>query len=196
MFPYRPVENALIRTYRVRKGDIGRFRARLTFLQKGGLLGLSPGKGKALRYTPQLIHRMLFAVELAELGATPAQTLNTVSDLWESRIAKFFEDALKGVKKPPGDDDIIMALGSTSLMVGGWMSTAKALPNVNAFPLRRLDANLKLLMGYDDPPPRAIVVNLTARLRAFHTALEAENFREPVALEHPARVRRRRREAT
>jgi hypothetical protein len=194
---FRPVEAALVRTYGVGARDLGRFRSRLTFLQKGGLLGVSPGKGKALRYTPDLVHRMLFAMEVAELGVSPAGILGTVADLWESRIRRIFEQAETARRAPSGPDDIVMMLGGISLTVGAWTSTARALPNVNGFPLHRLAGTLDLLMRYDKPPPRAVVVNLSARLRTFHAALaEAHDLREPVALEALTTAKRRRRKAT
>jgi hypothetical protein len=185
---YSPVEAALVRTYGVRARDLGRFRARITFLQKGGLLGVSPGKGKALRYTPDLIHRLIFATELSEFGIMPQAVLETVADLWESRICRIFERAERAAMAPAGANDIVMVLGSPSLLVGAWTSTAKALPNVNGFPLHSLAGNIDLLMRYSDPPPRALVVNLSERLRTFHTALvAAHNLKEPV--EMPTRRR-------
>jgi hypothetical protein len=194
VFEYNSVEAALVQTYGVRDRDLGRFRARLTFLQKGGLLGVSPGKGKALRYTPDLIHRMLFAVELAEVGATPGETLGTVADLWESRIRRIFERAEKAAMVPSGPDDIVMMLGGISLTVGGWTSTAKALPNVNGFPLHRLAGNIDLLMRYSDPPPRALVVNLSERLRTFHAAL-LRPYMDELRAEHAAGKARKARTA-
>jgi hypothetical protein len=169
--PYRSLEVALVQTYSVQARDVGRFRARLTFLQKGGLLGVSPGKGKALSYTTDLAHRMLFAVELAEFGATPAETLGTVADLWDSRIRRIFERAETAAMAPPGPNDIVIMLAGISFTVGAWTSTAKALPNVNGFPLHRLPGNMDLLLRYDDPPPRAAIVNLSRRLRKFHNIL-------------------------
>jgi hypothetical protein len=167
---YSSVEAALVQSNGVRERDLGRFRARLTFLQRGGLLGVAPGKGKALRYTADLIHRLIFATELAAFGVMPQAILETVADLWESRIRRIFERAENAATAPPGPNDIVMMLGGISLTVGGWTSTAKALPNVNGFPLHRLAGNLDLLLRYSDPAPRAVVVNLSERLRAFHAA--------------------------
>lgn len=178
---YSHVEPALVQTYSVRARDLGRFRARITFLQKGGLLGVSPGKGKALRYTPDLIHRLIFASELAEVGAMPQAVLETVADLWESRIRRIFERAEKAASGPSSPNDIVMMLGSSSLLVGAWTSTAKALPNVNGFPLRRLAGNLELLLKHGHPAPRALVVNLSERLRTFHTALAEAEHKKGVA---------------
>jgi hypothetical protein len=193
---YSHVEAALVRTYDVQKRDLGRFRARITFLQKGGLLGVSPGKGKALRYNPDLIHRVIFATEMHEFGTPPQLVLETVADLWDRRICGIFERAATATMAPPGDDDIVMVLGSNSLMVGAWTSTAKTLPNVNGFPLHKLNDNLKLVMLHDKLPQRAVVVNLSARLRRFHAALaDAHDLREPVPLDAPATAKRRRRKA-
>jgi hypothetical protein len=192
---YSRVEAALVRTYRVRERYLGRFRARITFLQKGGLLGVSPGKGKALRYSPDMVHRLIFAAEMHEFGAAPQIVLETVADLWDRRIRGIFARAENAIAKP-GSDDVALVLGGNSLMVGAWTSTAAALPNVNGIPLHRLPGSIDLLMRYDDPPPRAVVVNLSAQLRRFHAALaEAQDLREPAAIDVPATARRRRRKA-
>jgi hypothetical protein len=182
---YSRVEGALVWTYGVHKRDFGRFRARITFLQKGGVLGVSPGKGNALSYTPDLLHRLIFSMELAEVGVTPAATLGTVADLWERKIRGIFRRAEKAAMVPSGPNDEIMMLGGISLMVGAWTSTAKALPNVNGFPLHKLAANIDLLMRYSDPAPRALVVNLSERLRTFHAALAATAESDHPAAAHP-----------
>lgn len=173
--PYNRTEVALVATYGVRKADLPRFRARVTFLQKGGLLGVRPGKGKALNYTPDLLHRLVFAMELSEVGVTPAVTLTTVADLWEKSIRKHFEDAEKTIKAPPGPRDIVLAMSGVSLMVGGWTSTAKAIPNVNGFALQRLADKMDLVLRYTNPAPRAVIINLSQRLREFHDALAASS---------------------
>ncbi len=173
------VDAALVQTYAVPARDLGRFSARITFLQKGGLLGISPGKGRALNYTPDLMHRLLFAAELNEFGVTPQAVLETVSDLWGRRIRSIFENAEKAARNPAGPGDIVLLLGGNSLMVGGWQSTAKALPNVQGFSLHKLGEKMNLLLQYDDPPPRAMTVNLSARLRTFHGALAKTNMDEP-----------------
>jgi hypothetical protein len=146
-----------------------------------------------LRYTPDLIDRLIFATELAEFGVMPQSILETVADLWDSRIRRIFERAENAAMAPPGPNDIVMMLGGISLTVGGWTSTAEALPNVNGFPLHRLAGNLDLLLRYSDPAPRAVVVNLSERLRAFHAALvETHNLTEPVAAVKRANRKSRR----
>jgi hypothetical protein len=175
-FPYARVEAALTTAYGVRARDLGAFRARLTFWQKGRVLGISPGKGKALRYTPDLMNRLIFSIELAECGATPAMVVGTVTDLWEKRIRRVFEraeDAATGLI--PSPNDIIVELGNISLMIGGWDSTAKALPNVNYCELCKLPDHMAMWMNDSDArrAPRVVVINLSERLRRFHAALTA-----------------------
>jgi hypothetical protein len=197
---YSPVEAALVRTYGVRKRDIGRFRARITFLQKGGLLGVSPGKGKALRYTPDLIHRLIFATELAEFGVSPSVVLALVKSRWENRLRKIFQDAEGAAMIDPGsngdntDGDIILHMGGVRLMTDTW---SNAVPNINFCELRKLSDNMTAWMRMlpDDPaglPPRALVTNLSMRLRAFHTALvETHDLTEPVAPAEPVAAPKR-----
>jgi len=64
-----------------------------------------------------------------------------------------------------------------------------AVPNVNSCPLSKLPDHMAMWMSMrpDDPsglPPRALVTNLSMRLRAFHAALViAHDLREPVSAE-------------
>jgi hypothetical protein len=174
-YPYNRVEAALVSAYRVDKHDLGAFRARLTFWQKLGALGVSPGKGKRVRYEPDQIHRLVFAIEIAESGATPGMVAGTIADLWERRIRRHFERAEAAAMAGPSPRDIALILGNISLMTGAWGSTAKALPNVNACELARLPDTLALLMNDTDPrrSPRGLVINLSERLRRIHAALAA-----------------------
>jgi hypothetical protein len=72
-----------------------------------------------------------------------------------------------------GPDDVILHMGGVHLMGDG---RSDAVPNVNSCTLSELSNNMLLWMSIkpDDPsrlPPRAIVTNLSMRLRAFHIAL-------------------------
>jgi hypothetical protein len=113
---------------------------------------------------------------------------SSIAALWDRRIRSIFQRAEKS--GPAGPQDIALVMGGISLTVGGWTSTAKALPNVNGFPLHALAANVDLLMRYDDPPPRALVVNLSARLRRFHEALDKHHLHEESKPTKPARKKR------
>jgi hypothetical protein len=193
---YSRLVAAFVTAYGVRDRDLGAFRARLTFWQKGGVLGVSPGKGKALRYTPDLIHRLIFSIELAECGASPAAVVGTVADLWEKRIQRGFELAEAAAMNPPSPDDIAFELGNVSLMIGAWASTAKALPNINWCKLAKLPDHLALWMNDSNPSraPRVVVVNLSERLRRVHVALAAAaESDQPQAAQTKAKKRGRRR---
>jgi hypothetical protein len=176
---YSSVEAALVQTYSVRKRDLGRFRARITFLQKGGVFGVSPGKGKALRYTPDLMRRVIFTTELAEFGVNPSIALALVKARWETRLRKILQDADHAATIIPGpngentDRDIILHLDGVRLMTDAWSS---AIPNINSCELRKLPDHMAMRMRMlpDDPsglPPRALVTNLSMRFRAFQAAL-------------------------
>jgi hypothetical protein len=176
---YGAVEAALVQAYCIPSDALGAFRGRLGALQKQGLLGARnmPGKGIALRYGPDQFHRLLFACELLEFGISPAVVLSLVNSLWERRLLKIFKDAEDAVPRNPGPDDVILYMGGVHLMRD---ALSDAIPNVNSCRLRKLPDHMTawMSMGSDDPwglPPRALVTNLTMRLRAFHTAL-ADSF--------------------
>jgi hypothetical protein len=174
---YGAVEAALVRAYRIPGEAAGAFRGRLGALQKQGLLGAKnqPGKGVALRYGPDQFYRLILACELLEFGISPAMVLRIVESLWERRLQKIFSDAEIAVVKheDAGPDDIILHMGGVHLLVTGW---SDAVPNVNSCPLNKLSDHVAMWMSIrpDDPsglPPRALITNLSMRLRAFHTAL-------------------------
>jgi hypothetical protein len=177
------VEGALAWTYTVPTKAVGAFRGRLANLQKQGLLGPRnmPGKGVVLRYGPDQVHRLVFACEALEFGIAPSVILALVRERWESRLREIFKDAEKAAERNPGPDDIILHMGGVRLMTDGW---SDAVPNVNRCRLGKLPDYIDqwMRMGPDDPaglPPRALVVNLSGRLRAFHRALAASHMTAP-----------------
>jgi hypothetical protein len=171
-------EAALVQTYRIPTKAVGAFRSRLGALQKQGLFGAKhmPGKGVALRYGADQFWRLIFTCEMFEFGIAPSVVLSLVKSLWERRLRKIFSDAEDAVMKcqdAAGPDDIILHMGGVHLMVDGF---SDAVPNVNSCPLSKLPDNMALWMSvkHDDPtglPPRALVTNLSMRLRTFHVAL-------------------------
>jgi hypothetical protein len=193
------VEAALVQTYRIPAKAVGAFRSRLGALQKQGLFGARnmPGKGVALRYGPDQFHRLIFVCELFEFGIAPAVVLRLVKSLWESRLQKIFraaEDAVMKCQGAAGPDDIIMHVGGASLLVDGF---SDAVPNVNSCTLSELSNNMLMWMVIkpDDPsrlPPRALVTNLSMRLRAFHTALGVSYMDELRAERAGSKIQRKR----
>jgi hypothetical protein len=176
------IEAALLRTYSVPRKAQGAFRGRLGNLQKHGLFGAKnmPGRGKALRYGPDQFHRLVFACELFEFGVAPSVVVDLVDSLWERRLRSIFKKAETAAQaqSDPGPNDVAMVMGGVKLMTDGW---SNAIPNVTAHLLRELPLKLSswMMMGSDDlAPPRVLVVNLSSRLRQFHTALAASYMTE------------------
>jgi len=172
------VERALLQSHRIPDSLAGAFRGRITSLQKQGLFGPKhrPGRGVALTYTADQFHRLIFACELLEFGIGPAAILAVVESLWERKLRDIFE---KAEQADPGPDDIIMHMGGTRLLTDLWQN---AVPNVNRCKLSELSYYIErwMTMGPDDPvPPRALVVNLSARLRSFHAGLAASHLAGP-----------------
>lgn len=184
---YGQVEAALVQAYRIPDKAVAAFRGRLGNLQRKGLFGAEnmPGRGAALVYTPDMFHRLVFCCELFEFGIfSPATVLALVELLWESRLSQIFKKAEHaGRRDDPGPDDVIMHMGGVSLMTDTW---SDAVPNVNYCTLQKLNDHMQvwMRMGKDDRlPARALVVNLSSRLRLFHTAL---------AHAHPEEIKRTR----
>lgn len=191
--PYSLVEGALIGAYNVPAKALGAFRGRLGHLQRRGLFGPRhrPGRGVALTYRPDQLHRLIFACEALEFGFSPALILDLVKTLWVRKkphrgLRDIFERAEQAAMIDPAygentDQDIIMHMGGVRLLTDAW---SNAVPNVNFCELHRLPDHMKMWMRMtpDDPagvPPRALVVNLSMRLRAFHAALAARNLGKP-----------------
>src|SRR5215471_12159483 len=120
------VERALWHAYDVPEAARASFRARLGHLQKAGLFGpeKQPGRGKTLIYDPDMVHRLLFACELAEFGVTPAEVLDLVGKAWNRRIRKIFDKAEWTLTHcEPGPDDVIMHMGGVHMLADGWAHT-------------------------------------------------------------------------
>jgi hypothetical protein len=192
------VEAALVQSYRIPKAARGAFRGKLGALQKQGIFGARnmPGKGVALGYGPDQFHRLVFACEMFEFGVAPSVVLSLVKLLWERRLQKIFRDAEDAVMRheDAGPDDVILHIGGVHLMVDGW---SDAVPNVNSCPLSKLPDHMAMWMSMrpDDPsglPPRALVTNLSMRLRAFHAALSVSYMDELRAERTSSNIRRTR----
>jgi hypothetical protein len=181
---YSVVERALVRTYDIPEKALGAFRGRLGNLQKHAIFGPRnmPGRGRALAYTPDMTHRMIFACEMFELGVSPAEVLDLITVAWDRSLRKIFDKAEQAlIKYEPGPDDIILHIGGVSMMKNGWSNTV---PNVNSCSLRQLPDYVArwMRMNPEDPypsnlPPRALIVNLSARLRSFHAAFADSHMR-------------------
>jgi hypothetical protein len=187
---YRHVEAALMRAYGVPDKASGAFRSRLGNLQKQGLLGRHnmPGRGAALRYGPDQFHRLVLACELFEFGASPATILGLIESRWEKTLAPIFKKAERAAEHDDaGPGDIIMHMGGARLMTEAW---SDAVPNVNSCTLADLPKQIDLWMRDRRLPARALIVNLSSRLRRFHAALADLHFAEMEREKAGAKVRK------
>jgi hypothetical protein len=165
-FPYVMVEAALAELHDV---DASALRSRFGAFQRGGLLGKRPGRGARLEYGPDELHRVVFAFEMTQLGMSPTTTLLVVREFWDKRLRKIFIEAERALVH--GTADVVLFLSGLTAMDG----PATAVPNVNHVPMDKLAESLSFaIRGQDDLrdlPARALVLNLSAQLRRFHTAL-------------------------
>jgi hypothetical protein len=204
-FPYGTVERALAIAYRVPE-DVrpAGFRSMVANLQKLGALGAQArvGRGAALSYTPTEFHRLILALEFCELGVPPATVVAILDAYWESKLKAIIDAAARGlVRHEPGGNDVILYLGGVSLRTGSLRGEAFPSVHIDRCSLDKLPLEMKrwMAMAPNDPaPPRALVVNLSARLRAFHDALsdankndlDAERSRTAAGDEPPPKARR------
>jgi hypothetical protein len=188
-FSYGTVERAVAWSHAIpetaRKAG---FRSMLNNLQKLGVLGEAArvGRGTPLTYTPTELHRLVLGVELCELGLPPATAVGLVATYWDSKFKKICDDAESNNPAARGDqpidpgDDTVIYLGGVALRTGSLKgSRSPTIPNINSCKLRELPTHIVEWMKMDpannpvDLPPRALILNLSSRLRAFHRGLAA-----------------------
>jgi hypothetical protein len=203
-FSYGVVERALATSYGIPEAarEAG-FRSMLNNLQKLGVLGEAArvGRGSPLVYTPVELHRLIVAIELCELGVPPATVAALIANYWESKLNTICLDAernnagVRGGKPIDPGDDVLVYLGGVSLRTGSLKGAwSPSIPNINRCKLRDLPLHMVQWMKMDpednpaDLPPRALVVNLSARLRTFHAALLRPHMDELRAEPAPGKV--------
>jgi hypothetical protein len=190
---YGSVERALAAAHNV--PDAVRqagFRSMLSNLQKLGALGARArvGRGAALKYTPTELHRLVLTLEFCELGIPPATAVSLVNTYWESKLEAIISAAERGIvhEEPPGND-VIIHLGGVSLRTDSLRGERfPGVPNINRCKLSELPRYIGQWMAMTPNhrvAPRALVVNLSARLRAFHTAL-ADAYMDELRVERQA----------
>jgi hypothetical protein len=161
------VESALVHAFRIGKKDLSRFRARLTMLQRGGLLGRENrvGRGTAIDYRSDEVRRLIFAIALMEVGLPPSAVLKIVKSLWTQKIAEMFERVVLAGESA--------RLGvSVSLMTGGW--SHKRLPLIVLVVLTHVDADhVTGLTVQASETEQLILLNVGKRWREFESALAA-----------------------
>jgi hypothetical protein len=175
-FAYGTVERALAIAYGIAEAvRPAGFRSMVANLQKLGALGAQArvGRGVALSYTPTEFHRLILALEFCEFGIPPATAVGLVSRYWEPTLKPIIDAAARPIGIVPDlveGDDIILCLCGVGFRTAGLRGeAAPSVSHIEQCSLDQLPTAMKLWMAMT--PPRALVVNLSARLRAFHSAL-------------------------
>jgi hypothetical protein len=168
-FSYAMVEAALVEMHHIAPDSVPALRSRFGAFQRGGLLGKQPGRGGRLQYGPDELHRVVLAFELTQAGMSPTTVLWLASEFWGKHLHDIFMKAERAlVHDTP---DVVLSLSGLTAMDG----PEKSVPIINHTTMDKLSGSLSLVIRgkdeLDDLPARALVVNLSAQLRRFHTAL-------------------------
>ena len=194
-FAYGAVEKALAAAYQIPEADRSSgFRSMIGNLQKLGALGAQArvGRGKALVYTVVEMHRLQLAIELCEFGLSPATAVSLIEAHWEPKLWPVISAALNGLMhEEPGGADVILRVGGVSLRTDSLRGEPPGAPDIDHCTLAEAPIAMARWMAAspDRPtPPRALIVNLSARLRAFHDALADANLDDALAERRAALV--------
>ena len=156
-------------------------------LQKLGALGPASrvGRGVHLAYSPDQMHRFVLALEFCELGLPPATAVSIIAGHWEPKLKAIVDEAARGlVRNEPGNADIILVLRGGSFRTGSLRGEAgPGVPNIDQCSLDQLPLEMKQWMAMT--PPRALIINISERLRAFHGAL-ADTYMDELDAERRA----------
>jgi hypothetical protein len=192
-FSYGVVERALAIAYGVPEAvRPAGFRSMVANLQKLGALGdqARRGRGVALSYTPTEFNRLILALEFCELGVPPATAVSLIERHWKAELEPIVHAAGIGFAyEVPRGKDVILGLIGVGFRTGSLRGEkSPVVSNIEQCSLDDLPAAMNRWMKgkpNDPAPPRALVVNLSARLRAFHGAL-ADTYMDELAAERRA----------
>jgi hypothetical protein len=179
---YAHLEAALVEMHDIAAADVPAFRSRFGALQRAGLLGAEsqPGKGRKLEYGPDQFHRCVLAFELAQAGAGPSVILRLIADHWTSRLRGIFEKAERAIIRETSD--VVLILAGIAMGFGD-----KPTPAINDVTADRLSERLMFALDGKSLPARVLLVNLSERLRRFHTALSNHHLRPLAKLQAKAK---------
>jgi hypothetical protein len=169
---FATVDKALLRMHGVEPQHEEAWRSRINFLRREGVLGERPGSGRRIGYhTAAHVPKLLLALELAQAAVTPQVALSLIATSWDDRLNRFFRQAEES--RDRGTSDVWLLLAGITAMV----ERDGAIPVIAATTADRLDV-LRMALDDSSVPGRALVINLTARLRRFYEAL-SEIYPQP-----------------
>jgi hypothetical protein len=162
---FATVEKALMLMHGVERKHEEAWRSRINFLRREGVLGEHPGSGRRIGYhTADQLPKLLLALELSQAAVAPQTILALIATSWDGRLKKIFDEAEDARDRETSDVWLLLA-GITEMV-----ERDGSIPVIAATTANKVDI---LRMALDDSkvPGRAIVINVTARLRRFHEAL-------------------------
>jgi hypothetical protein len=162
---FATVEKALLKMHDVKPQHEEAWRSRINFLRREGVLGERPGSGRRIGYhTITNFLKLLLALELAQAAVAPRVALSLIATSWDDRLHGVFQQANEALVR--GTSDVVLLLAGITQMV----QRDGAIPVIEATTADKLDV-LRTMLNDKLVPSRALVINLTARLRRFHDAL-------------------------
>jgi hypothetical protein len=174
------------------------FRARINYFQRAKVLGegVAVGKGKKNDYSLVQIERWFACLELTELGLSPTTVGELIKTCWDL-FEPIIRAAQGSVVNEPGAGDVVLCLGGVHVMSGNWapQSGFPGVPSIQGCTLGRLPDRVMAWMrmtASDRAAPRLLIVNLSERLRQFHTALGDAYTEELIAERIGGKVKKRR----
>jgi hypothetical protein len=163
---FATVEKALLKMHDVEPQHEEAWRSRINFLRREGVLGERPGSGRRIGYhTTVHLPKLLLALELAQAAVAPQVALSLIATSWDNRLHPIFENANKTLDRG-GSADVLLLLAGITQMI----ERDGAIPVIATTTADRLDV-LQTLLSDKAVPGRALVINITARLRRFHAEL-------------------------
>jgi hypothetical protein len=186
------IVSALAELHGIAPDDVPALRSRFGVFQRGGLLGKPPGRGVRVQYFPDELHRVVFAFEMAQLNISPTTVLWLVREFWDQRLREIFMRAERAnINRKP---NVVLFLSGLTAMNG----PEEAIPNINATTIDKLSESFALAIRGeedDDPPARAVAVNLSSQLARFHKALTRYHLRPEMLAELEAQPKSKSRRA-
>ena len=162
---FATVERALLRMHEVKPQHEDAWRSRINFLRREGLLGERPGSGRRIGYhTAEQLPKLVLALEMAQAAIVPQAILSLVREHWDKRLKGIFGEA--GEALVHETSDVLLLLAGITAMV----EREGAIPVIKATTADKLDV-LRMALDDGSVPGRALVINVTGRLRRFHEAL-------------------------
>ena len=132
-----------------------------------------PGRASRLLAGPDAPLRL--GARILRVGPPPATAVSLIESHWKAELKPIVDAAARGlVHNEPGDADVILFLGGVGLRTGSLRGEAgPSIPIIDRSSLGKLPAAMARWMTVTpkDPAPRGLIVNISERLRVFHSAL-------------------------